>query len=184
MGNYIAGSNTTSVERGGIYLNHNANGSGNQALTATPVEVSGNTIINAQQPVHISAIGCGNGPASIVNFSNNLIANGVDGVAEYEGTTVTAKGAVRYDCALDLASTFTGEAYYSATVYNEENGVAAGALPFDASSIFGLDGEAELVPSTNGLIDGAGAAAGIGADTTLLRVIAEDEVGAGSTTTF
>lgn len=184
IGNYIAGSKTTSSERGAIYLNHNANGAGNQLLTATALEVSSNTIINAKQPLHIAAKGCGTGPASIANFSNNLIANGVSGIASYEGTMVTDKGAVRYDCALGLDSTFTGEAYYTTTIYNEENGAAADALAFDTDNIFGLDAEAELITTNHGLIMASGAIENIGADTENLHFIAEDDVGVGSTTSF
>lgn len=184
IGNYIAGSKTTSSERGAIYLNHNINGTGNQLLTATALEVSSNTIINAKQPLHIAAKGCGTGPASIVHFSNNLIANGVSDIATYEGTTVTNKGAIRYDCALDLDSTFSGEAYYTATVYNEENGTAVDTITFDTASIFGLDAEAELTTTTNGLIMATGTIENIGADAETLHFITEDDVGVGSSTNF
>lgn len=184
IGNYIAGSKTTSSERGAIYLNHNANGTGNQLLTATALEVSGNTVINAQQPLHIGAKGCGTGPASIVHFSHNLIANGVSDIATYEGTTVTNKGAIRYDCTLDVGSTFSGEAYYSATVYNEENSDATDVIIFDADSIFGLDAEAELMATTNGLIKASGTIEHIGTDTETLHFIAEDDVGVNSSTSF
>ena len=184
IGNYIAGSKTTSSERGAIYLNHNANGTGNQSLTATALEISSNTIINAKQPLHIAAKGCGTGPASIVNFSNNLIANGVSDIATYEGTTVTNKGAIRYDCALDLGSTFTGEAYYTASVYNEENGIAADTIAFDVDSVFGLDAEAELLATTNGLIKATGTIENMGTDTETLYFITEDDVGVDSSTDF
>jgi poly(beta-D-mannuronate) lyase len=184
IGNYIAGSRTTSSERGAIYINHNINGTGNQSLTATALEISGNSIINARQPVHIGSKGCGTGPASIVNFSNNLIANGVSDIATYEGTTATNKGAVRYDCALDLASTFTGEAYYTATLYNEENGVAVDSITFDVDSVFGLDSEAELIAASNGLIKSSETIEGIGAGAEALFIIAEDDVGVDSSTEF
>ena len=184
IGNYIAGSKTTSSERGAIYLNHNVNGTGNQLLTATELEISSNTIINTKQPLHIGAKGCGTGPAFIVNFSNNLIANGVSDIATYEGAMVTNKGAVRYDCALDLDSTFTGEAYYTTTIYNEENGTTADTITFDVDSVFGLDAEAELIATTNGLIKATGIIENMGTNTETLHFITEDDVGVGSSTDF
>ncbi|MBR9911605.1 MAG: hypothetical protein GYB33_14765 [Gammaproteobacteria bacterium] len=180
FGNYIAGSKTTSSERGGIYLNHNANGSGNLGLTANAVAISGNTIINTMQPIHIGGKGCGTGPAFIAEFSDNLVANGISGVAALEGTVVTGRPVLRYDCAISPASSFVGEAYFTDGLTTSTS-VASPSL---LNSQTGSDGAASVIAASNGLIEADGALAGSGADAGSLLVIEESEVGVGSTTSF
>ncbi|WGO99692.1 polysaccharide lyase family 7 protein [Saccharophagus degradans] len=184
VGNYIAGSNTTSSERGAIYLNNDVDEPGNLAATPSAVEIAGNTIINSKQPIHIGAKGCEVGPAFIANFSNNLIANGVSGVSEfYEGAPVSGRAAIRYSCELDPAHSFTGEAYFSDLLYST-SGVYGGGLWFDAASTFGYDGEATLIAGENGLIEATGSLTGKGAPSNSLVVVEETDVGVGSATNF
>ncbi len=183
-GNYIAGVRTTSNERGAIYLNSNANGSGNQALTAAPVDVSNNTVINARQPIHTGVKGCGTAPLIVANFSNNLVASGVDAVSEdYEGVTTSGTAAVRYSCALDASSTFVGEAYYATSLYDAAS-ESIETITFDVSSSFSQEADAELQAAANGFIEASGSISGKGADTSNLIYIEETDVGVGSTTEF
>lgn len=184
VGNYIAGSKTTSSERGGIYLNNSVNEEGNLSLVPSAVEVVANTIINARQPIHIGAKGCGTGPAFIANFSNNLVANGVSGLSfPFEGVPVTGRAALRYGCELDPGSSFNGEAYFTALLYNT-SGTLLDGIPFDATSSFWLDGEATLVVAPNGMLEAEGPHAGKGAAVDSLYMLEEFDVGVGSTTAF
>ena len=177
--NYIAGSRTTSGERGALVLDSNATGSGNSSATPSAVIVIGNTLINNKQPILFSSKGCGSS-AFIVDFGNNLIANGVNGVSDdFEGATVTGRPAVRDDCAVDSLSVFNDESYYTTDLS------VSGTLTLNGSNNFvGLEDGADLTADTNGLIFGSGIDADKGANTTELIVIEESDVGVGSITVF
>lgn len=183
-GNYIAGSKTTSSERGALYLNNDVDEEGNLSVLPSSVEVFDNTIINAKQPIHIGSKGCEVGPAFLANFHNNLIANGVENWGPgFEGIPVTGRAAIRYSCALDSASSFTGEAYYTDHLYNTAGTLLEGIV-FDASSEFGFDGEVEFNQSYYGLLEPRGALLGKGASGDSLIIMDEADVGVGSTTAF
>lgn len=178
MNNYIAGSKTTSVERGALMLNWNATGTGNSLLTSSAVLVSGNTVINTKQPILFGSKSCTtNTAAFLIQMENNLIANGVSDMATLEGTTVTGVTAVRDECAIDAASIINNNTYY----------VTEESLNGFSSSFYGsgntveseVDSMANLSASDNGFITGTQ-----GADTSSLIIIKESDVGSGSITTF
>ena len=178
MNNYIAGSKTTSSERAALMLNWSATGSGNALLTPSAVLVSGNTVVNAKQPILFATKSClTNTAAFTVDMDNNLIANGVSGVASLEGTTVTGVAAIHDECAIDLASTIDGNIYYTATESN--NGFLSST--YGSGNITGTEADSatNLSAASNGLVVGSN-----GADADALIIIEETDVGAGSITAF
>lgn len=178
--NYIAGARTSSSERASLYFNWGATGSGNTALAPSPVIVANNTILNARQAVLFGSRTCGSVPF-VADLDNNLIANGVSGVSEFEGSTQSGNPAIRDDCAIDASSTIDNTQIYSETL----SATATFDLDtFGAGNLLGADAEANLSSDDNGLIRGTSINEGTGADTSLLMVIDELDVGVGSTSAF
>lgn len=180
INNYIAGPRTSSSERGALYLNSNATGSGNSSLTPSPVLLSDNTVVNARQAFLLGGKSCGE-TSFLITADNNLIANAVSGVAALEGSTQTGRSAVRDDCTIDASSRFTNNSIYSDT--ESVNGTFLFS-DYGLGNIVGADAGAELAEDVNGFANGTGVDIDKGADTSVLFIIDETDVGVRSSSTF
>ena len=206
--NYIANVRTTSNARGALLLNTDPiDGTGNTTLLAGAgpftLDIARNTIVNARSPINLEFDNCGIFD-SILNFTDNLVLNVAvatgDPVFLGAGNNGSQSRGIWIDaftsgdsvvdwnanCALDAASTFTGNRYYGPRLATSENIAGATALNFDpvaGDNIFGETGVVvpEFTIDATGFVVGAGDNAGVGVDTSGLFLITEDLVGPGST---
>ena len=173
----------------------------NSGLDLTNV-VANNTFINIRNAIQFEHNADESGVENctrldyLLDFDDNLVANQSEAESIFGTDAGASRNAILLDeytsphgCRLDDASEFTNTHIYSLTISDDdilfrsgglalENGVN-GNIAIDASEDF-----AEITaPDANGLVDGAGADAGIGADTGSLVYITEDMVGPGSTWT-
>jgi poly(beta-D-mannuronate) lyase len=94
-----------------------------------------------------------------------------------------------HGCRLDNASAFTNTHIYSQTISDDDILLRSGAnaLVTGVDGNIAVDGSEDgatlTAPDANGLVEGTGADAGIGADIDSLTFITEDMVGPGSTWT-
>ena len=164
--------------------------------------VARNTIINAQNAIQFEHNADENGIENCTNldylldFDDNLVANqssaqSIFGTSAGEGRTAILldEYTAPHGCRLNDLSNFSDTHIYSATIADDdilfragglalENGVD-GNIAIDGSE----DGATLTAPDANGLAEGTGPDAGIGADVDALIFITEDMVGPGSTWT-
>lgn len=180
--NYIAEDAYTGGDRGGIFIHDDMlDNSGNEAAIATytdvelAVTISSNTLINVAQ-----AVGFDDRDASCVGFppylntSGNLIASTLDtSLSKMVGTESSDFSGI--GCSLNSNSTKADNHVFVSDVTD------GGTV--DISTIVGNAGEAGLTANAQGLYNGSGAQANIGADASQLYVISADDVGPGSSWT-
>lgn len=141
----------------------------------------------------------------IINFDNNLIINGLNTDTTTQGAYLdadvsTSDHTIEYDCdLLDYTapgvsmfannhsftdSRVSGTASAEWTQVSGSNGNEFGGSDRGQDQMPTGDDIAEYEVSNDGLIEGIGGEANLGADTTSLNLIEANEVGAGSTWTF
>lgn len=164
--------------------------------------VAGNTVINARNAIQFEHNAEEGGIENCTNldylldFDDNLVANQSSGTSIFGTSAGAGRTAILLDeytsphgCRLDDTSEFTNTHIYSQTIADDDilfrsGGVALvtginGNIAVDSSE----DGATLTAPDANGLVEGAGADAGIGADVDSLIFITEDMVGPDSTWT-
>ncbi|MFK8014017.1 MAG: chondroitinase-B domain-containing protein [Gammaproteobacteria bacterium] len=187
--NYINNMRTTSGQRAALLINPDPlSGSGNTTILGTggldfTLTVARNTVVNARQALSFDDPDCGD-LDPILDFDDNFIMNQSSGLSINMNTNGVNRFAVTDEdwdnsgCVIDGASDFDNNHFYSATL-------AEGSFNFNGAAadnvVGGEDGATFVVDPVTGLVDGSGVDAGVGADTSLLNVIAEDQVGPGST---
>ncbi|MDJ0711949.1 MAG: hypothetical protein QNJ14_16290 [Woeseiaceae bacterium] len=132
----------------------------------------------------------------ILDFDDNLVANQSSAQSIFGTSAGAGRTAILLDdytvdhgCRLDDASEFTNTRIYSQTISDTDLLFRAGgsALVTGTNGNIFVDGSEDgatlTAPDANGLVEGAGADAGIGADIDSLIFITEDMVGPGSTWT-
>ena len=187
--NYINNLRTTSDQRGGLLINPDPmSGSGNGGLVAAggldfTVTVARNTIVNARRAINFENADCAILPP-LLDFDNNFVMNQSSALSINGNTNGAGRDAVIDDdwvgsgCVLDAASTFEGNRFYSAALST------SGTFDFNgnlAGNFSGAEDGAGFSQDGNGLVNGTGADAGVGVDTSTLNVIQESDVGPGST---
>ena len=189
--NYINNLATNSSQRAGLFINSDPlDGNGNTAIIGTAtldftVTVARNSIVNTQRTISFEDTNCGL-LAPILDFDDNLVVNqsgtmSINGNENGDGrNAVTDNDFVSEPCALDPASDFDNNHFYSAILSQSGTFDFNGAI---ADNLVGAEDGAEFTLDDDGLLNAAGASAGIGVDTSILHVIAESEVGPGSTWT-
>ncbi len=186
--NYLAGIRETSGDRGPLmFVSDYITNTFNDTLTLTTVTVANNTVLNSREPLEFASKDCNATKQFLVDLDDNLVANGEDdGMSgAFAGTVANGTGrtAVQNECDIDDASDFDNNHIYSDTF---ENGTAntfytdfAGA----SGNITGAEGAADMTANANGLLEGQGVDAGIGADVNLLELLDDTMVGPGTTWT-
>jgi poly(beta-D-mannuronate) lyase len=162
--------------------------------------VANNTVINAYNAIQFEHNAEESGVENCTNldylldFDDNLVANQSTDQSIFGTSAGAGRTAILLDeyttahgCRLDDASEFTNTHIYSQTIADDDILFRAGGLALenavngniaiDASE----DGATLTAPDANGLVEGAGPDAGIGADIDALIFITEDMVGPGST---
>lgn len=181
--NYIAGLRTTSGDRAGLYANSDVlDNSGNSSATPAVVIVSNNTLLNSREAIEFASKECldsANPVAFLVDFDNNLIANGETGASAGNEGNGAGREAIQDDCELDSASDFDGNHVYSAVLTNS-GGSFFELFPNASNNLVGTEGAADLGMDAEGLLFGQNTDAGKGADTSQLVLLTEDDVGPGS----
>ncbi len=184
-GNYIDNLRTTSSERGGLLINPDPlSGDGNRAILATPglvftLTVARNTIVNAQRAIIFDDADCALAPATL-DFDENFIISQSSSANGAGVNAVTDSDFLAAGCAIGAASDFDNNHFYAAmlsqsSMFNFNGGAADNTVGAEDGATFTMD--------ANGLKMGSGADAGIGADTSMLNLITEAQVGPGSTWT-
>ena len=159
-----------------------------------------NTIINAYNAIQFEHNAEESGVENCTNldylldFDDNLVANQSSDQSIFGTSAGAGRTAILLDeytsphgCRLDDSSSFTNTHIYSQSISDDDilfraGGVALenavnGNIAIDASE----DGATLTAPDANGLVEGTGPDAGIGADVDALIFITEDMVGPGST---
>jgi len=173
----------------------------NSGLDLTNV-VANNTFINIRNAIQFEHNADESGVENctrldyLLDFDDNLVANQSEAQSIFGTDAGASRNAILLDeytsphgCRLDDASAFTNTHIYSQTISDDDilfrSGGSAlvtgvnGNIAVDASE----DGATLTPVDANGLVEGAGADAGIGADIDSLIFITEDMVGPGSTWT-
>jgi len=170
--------------------------------------VARNTFINIRQAIQFEHDANESGAPNpencqnldyILDFDDNLVANQNSATSIFGTSAGAGRTAIILDdypghgCALDDASNFTNTHIYSQTIQDlpiplRGGGVALvdgvnGNIAIDGTEGDGILGATLTPVDANGLVEGAGADAGIGADIDSLNFITEDMVGPGSTWT-
>ncbi|MEL7448907.1 MAG: chondroitinase-B domain-containing protein [Pseudomonadota bacterium] len=196
--NYINNMRTTSGQRAALLLNPDPlSGSGNTALIASPpgdftVTVARNTIVNARQAIQFEDADCADLPP-LLDFDDNFVMNQTGGPSINDNSNGSGRDAVTDDdwttagCALDPASTFADNHFYSAvlstsTTFDFNGNLAGNTVGGEDGATFTQDGNTQPF-ATGGLVNGSGADTGVGVDTSTLELIEESQVGPGSTWT-
>ena len=209
MNNYVGNIASDSSDRAGLLIDSEtlepSDSSSvdiiNSGLDLTNV-VANNTFINIRNAIQFEHNADESGVENctrldyLLDFDDNLVANQSEAQSIFGTDAGASRNAILLDeytaphgCRLDDASEFTNTHIYSLTISDDDillrngnnalvNGVN-GNIAIDASE----DGATLTAPDGNGLVDGTGADAGIGADTSSLVYITEDMVGPGSTWT-
>ena len=203
VNNYVANIASGSSDRAGLHIDSDPlNDSSSATIMADgsldkTVTVAGNTLININRAVqfeHNTGTQCQLFVGGyILDLDDNLIANqsaalNIFGTSAGDGdTAIHDQGYTNDGCSLNGASEFDNNHIYSDTLsetgnfFNAANAAAAGTGNIGADM---TEDGATLTPvDANGLVEGAGADAGIGADIDSLIFITEDMVGPGSTWT-
>ncbi len=189
--NYINNLRTTSSQRSGLLINPDPlSGSGNTSLIGTPglnftVTVARNSIVNARRAIQFEDADCMD-LAPILDFDNNLVMNQSSALSINGNTNGAGRDAVTDNdflnepCTMDPASDFDNNHFYSSSLSQ------SGTFDFNgapADNVSGPEDGATFTQDANGLVNGSGADAGIGVDTSTLNLIDETQVGPGSTWT-
>jgi hypothetical protein len=178
--NYIAGLRTTSGDRAGLYANSDViTNSGNSSSTITAVTVANNSIFNSREAVEFGSRDCDAGAQFIVDFDNNLVANGEAGDNLGLESNGGGREAIQDDCDIDPSSDFDNNHFYSRDITNSGNPFFAN-FASAMNNIEGEQGAADIVQGANLLWQGQNADAGIGADVSALTFLTEVDVGPGS----
>lgn len=197
--NYIAGLRTTSSQRAGLLANSEVleNGAtdsdgptGNSTRTISTVTVANNTLLNSREAIEFGSSDCDASRRFLVDFDNNLVANGEDDsvngaiAGQLSNGSSSSREAIQDDCALNPSSDFTNNHFYSGVFTN--SGSTTFFTDFASASgnigMSGTTGNADVaLDPVSGLLIGQGSDAGIGADTTQLELLDEMMVGPGST---
>ena len=132
----------------------------------------------------------------ILDFDDNLVANQSSAQSVFGTSAGAGRTAILLDdytvdhgCRLDDASEFTNTHIYSQSISDTDLLFRAGgsALVTGVNGNIFVDGSEDgatlSAPNADGLVEGAGPDAGIGADVDSLTFITEDMVGPGSTWT-
>jgi poly(beta-D-mannuronate) lyase len=171
------------------------------ALDLTTV-VARNTVINARNAIQFEHNADEDGTENctrldyLLDFDDNLVANQSSGESIFGTSAGAGRTAILLDeyttphgCRLDNASAFTNTHIYSQTISDDDILLRSGAnaLVTGVDGNIAVDGSEDgatlTAPDANGLVEGTGADAGIGADIDSLTFITEDMVGPGSTWT-
>lgn len=186
--NYIANVRTTSSQRAALLINHDPlSGGGNAAIIANDdidktTIVARNTVVNARQAIRFETNDCDDINA-LLDFDGNLIANEGTNNNGNNRDAVTETAYITAGCRIDTDSDFDDNHFYSQDLTDD---ASADAFDFNGATgadgnIAGAEGGAEIVADGDGLFNGDGADAGIGADTANLTVILEENVGPNTT---
>ncbi|MBT8094535.1 MAG: poly(beta-D-mannuronate) lyase, partial [Gammaproteobacteria bacterium] len=158
--------------------------------------VARNTFVNVRNAIQFEHDANENGIENcenldyILDFDDNLVANQSSAQSIFGTSAGANRTAIRLDdytvdhgCRLDDASEFTNTHIYSQALSDTDLLFRAGGSAL-ASFVVGPEDGATLTPvDANGLVEGDGPDAGIGADIDSLEFITEDMVGPGSTWT-
>ncbi len=199
--NYVANIASNSSDRAGLLIDSETLepsdsssfdilGSG---LDLTTV-VARNSIVNAYNAIQFEHNAEENGVENCTNldylldFDDNLVANQSTNPAGAGRTAILVdEYTTPHGCRLNDASSFTNTHIYSATIADDDVLLRSGATAL-VSGVDGNiavdgseDGATLTAPDANGLVEGTGPDAGIGADIDSLIFITEDMVGPGST---
>jgi len=189
--NYINNLRTTSSQRSGLLINPDPlSGSGNGSIIGTPgldftVTVARNSIVNARRAIQFEDADC-MVLSPILDFDNNLVMNqssalSINGNTNGEGRdAVVDNDFVTEPCSIDPTSDFDNNHFYSANLSQSGTFDFNGAA---ADNVSGAEDGATFTQDADGLVNGSGADAGIGVDTSTLNLILESQVGPGSTWT-
>ena len=206
--NFVANLATDSSDRAGLHIDSDPIDSGNSSsldIIASGLDltntVARNSFVNTRKAIQFEHDSNRDGMENCtlldytLDFDDNLVANQSSGASIYGNSNGANRTAIILDdypghgCALNAASEFNNNHVYSATISDLPIPVRGGGTAL----VDGVDGNiaadatedgAELTAvDANGLVEGAGADAGIGADIDSLTFITEDMVGPGSTWT-
>ena len=164
--------------------------------------IARNTFINNRNAIQFEHNANENGEENctrldyLLDFDDNLVANQSTAQSIFGTSSGAGRTAILLDeytsphgCRLNDASSFTNTHIYSETISDDDILFRAGgmALVTDVNSNIAVDstedGASLTAPDANGLVEGTGADAGVGADIDSLTFITEDMVGPGSTWT-
>jgi poly(beta-D-mannuronate) lyase len=155
--------------------------------------VAGNTIINSQNAIQFEHNAEEGGIENclyfdyLLDFDDNLIANQSGTVGESRTAILLDEYTTPHGCRLNDASEFTNTHIYSQTIADDDILFRAGGMALvtgingNIAADSSEDGATLTAADANGLVEGTGADAGIGADIDALNFITEDMVGPGST---
>lgn len=189
--NYVSNLRTTSSQRSALLVNPDPlSGSGNTAILGTAgldftVTVARNSVINARQAIQFEDADCED-LAPILDFDDNFVMNQSSAMSIFmntngsERTVVHDADFVGDGCSIAAGSDFDNNHFYSMTL-SETGTFDFGGSPGD--NVFGAEDGATFMTAANGLIEGSGADAGVGANPAMLFIIEETQVGPGSTWT-
>ncbi|WP_394176456.1 chondroitinase-B domain-containing protein [Thalassotalea litorea] len=182
--NYVSNVRTTSGGRGAIFIHTDkTDDTSNQTIIADNAgdpsvlisQVIGNTVFNAREGINFDEKDCAANERPSLNFEKNLIAN-VTGNSNAE----SSKGvlSLKFDSSSCDVDTLT---YADNHVYAKDV-TDGGSINIHTTS--GALDDADLTAANaDGLVSGQGVDAGIGADTSKLQLIEENQVGPNSTWT-
>ncbi len=209
VNNYIGNIASSSSDRAGLLIDSETlepSDSSSFDILNSPLDlttvVAGNTVINANNAIQFEHNANENGVENCTNldylldFDDNLVANQSSAQSIFGTSAGESRTAILLDeytaphgCRLDDASEFTNTRIYSETIADDDilfrsggNALVTG-INGNVAADSSEDGAALTAPDANGLVEGAGADAGIGADIDSLVFITEDMVGPGSTWT-
>ena len=206
--NYVGNLASSSSDRAGLHIDSETLEASdtssldilNSGLDLTTV-VARNTIINAAQAIQFEH-DANESPLEnctffnyLLDFDDNLVANQSAAQSIFGTSAGANRTAIILDdypghgCALDAASAFNNNHIYSETISDLDIPVVGGGVALvdgvngNIAADLSEDGAALTAPDANGLAEGTGADAGIGADIDALTFITEDMVGPASTWT-
>lgn len=189
--NYVSNLRTTSGQRAALLINSDPlSGSGNTAILGTAgldftVTVARNSVINARKAIQFEDADCED-LAPILDFDDNFVMNQSSAMSIFMNTNGSGRTVVHDadfagdGCSIAAGSDFDNNHFYSMTL-SETGAFDFGGSPGD--NVFGAEDGATFATAANGLIEGSGADAGVGANPSMLFIIEETQVGPGSTWT-
>ncbi len=199
--NYIANIASSSSDRAGLHIDSETLEESDSSsfdilesgLDLTTI-VARNSVVNSRNAIQFEHNADENGVENCTNldyvldFDDNLVANQSTNPAGASRTAILVdEYTTPHGCRLDNASNFSDTHIYSQTISDDDillrSGAAAlvngvdGNIAIDGSE----DGASLTAPDANGMVEGTGVDADIGADIDALIFITEDMVGPGST---
>lgn len=206
--NYVANLGSSSSDRAGLHIDSEtleASDSSSVDIVGSGLDlttvVARNSVINARQAIQFEH-DANESPLEnctffnyLLDFDDNLVANQSSALSIFGTSSGDGRTAIILDdypghgCAVDAASEFNNNHIYSQTSRDLDIPVVGGgvALVDGVNGNIAADGSEDgatlTAPDANGLAEGAGADAGIGADIDSLIFITEGMVGPGSTWT-